>query len=72
MVLWVALPEYVDALTLHRRAHAERIAFMPGVLFSASGRLHHHLRLHCGNPWHAQLAQAVRRLGELVDSHGAS
>ncbi len=65
-VLWVEMPRQVDALELHRAAVAAGIAFMPGQLFSASGRYRNCLRLNCGNPWSEPIAAAVRRLGEMV------
>jgi DNA-binding transcriptional MocR family regulator len=66
-VLWVELPRQVDVLALHRQSVAERIAFTPGQLFSASGRYRNCLRLNCGNPWDERIEAAVRRLGELVN-----
>ena len=71
-VLWVELPRQVDALALHRDAVAERIAFMPGQLFSASGQYRNCLRLNCGNPWSAAIEGGVKRLGELVRRHAAT
>lgn len=65
-VLWVEMPRSVDALELHPYAVAEGIAFMPGQLFSASGRYRNCLRLNCGNPWSETIEAAVQRLGELV------
>jgi DNA-binding transcriptional MocR family regulator len=68
-VLWVELPQPVDALALHGEAVAERIAFTPGQLFSASGRYKNFLRLNCGNPWNEAIEAGIRRLGELVREH---
>ena len=68
-VLWVELPKQVDALALHGEAVAERIAFTPGQLFSASGRYRNYLRLNCGNPWNEAIDAGIRRLGELVRAH---
>jgi DNA-binding transcriptional MocR family regulator len=65
-VLWVELPPQVDALALHHSAIQHGIAFMPGPLFSASGKFGHHLRLNCCNVWNADIEIAVRRLGTLV------
>jgi DNA-binding transcriptional MocR family regulator len=65
-VLWVELPPQVDALALHHTAIQNGIAFMPGPLFSASGKFRHHIRLNCGNAWSAEIETAVRRLGALV------
>ncbi|MES2830509.1 MAG: PLP-dependent aminotransferase family protein [Pseudomonadota bacterium] len=62
-VLWVTLPPDVDVLALHREALAQRIAFMPGPLFSASGQLGHHLRLNCV---HANEPGAVAAMAMLV------
>ena len=69
-VLWVQLPPTVDALELHAAAIDEGIAFMPGPLFSASGRLRDHLRINCANPWNENIADGVRRLGQLI-AHAA-
>jgi DNA-binding transcriptional MocR family regulator len=74
-VLWVALPAQVDALALHACALEQRIAFMPGPLFSASGRFGNYMRLNCSNAWNADIEQAVRKLGVLVHrfaNHSAS
>ncbi len=65
-VLWVALPAQVDVPALHRQAVAQRIAFMPGPLFSASGQLRSHLRLNCAAPADQATAHAIGTLGGLV------
>jgi DNA-binding transcriptional MocR family regulator len=65
-VVWVGMPAQVDALALHQSAIAEGIAFMPGQLFSASGKYSNYLRLNCGNAWSPRVEAAVARLGELV------
>jgi DNA-binding transcriptional MocR family regulator len=65
-VLWIRLPQQVDALALHEDAIGRQIAFMPGPLFSASGRFRNYLRLNCGNGWSGEIEQAVRTLGVLV------
>ena len=67
MVLWIRMPEQVDSLALHRRALAHRIAFMPGPLFSASGKFGNYLRLNCGHAWNAQVESGMRTLGLLVN-----
>jgi len=65
-VLWVRMPQEADALALHQRAIERRIAFMPGTLFSASGKFGNYLRLNCGNVWSTDVENAVRTLGTLV------
>lgn len=66
LVLWIALPQEVDSIALHRIAIEQRIAFMPGPVFSASGKYGNYLRLNCGNAWSAEIEKAVRTLGLLV------
>ncbi len=68
LVLWVALPEDVDATALHRKAVAEGIAFVPGEMFSASGNYRNFLRLACGHPWSERSDDALRRLGQLISN----
>jgi len=65
-VLWIGMPEQVDALVLHQLAIEEGIALMPGQLFSASGKFSNYIRLNCGNAWSPRVETAVARLGELV------
>lgn len=65
-VLWVQLPEYVDSYKLHRQAIADGIAFMPGPLFSSSGKFKNFMRLNCGNAWGEQIDSAIKHLGQLV------
>jgi DNA-binding transcriptional MocR family regulator len=66
--LWVQMPESVDALELHERAIANRIGILPGVLFSAGTKFKNYMRLNCGNAWSAEIENAVRILGELIDT----
>jgi DNA-binding transcriptional MocR family regulator len=65
-VVWVELPAGIDAMQLYELAIAEQIAFIPGSLFSPSGRYRNCLRLNAGYPWSAVLEQAVIRLGQLA------
>lgn len=65
-VLWVELPERVDALALHRRALAEGVSISPGPIFSAAGRFKHMIRINYGHPWSPQIERAVATLGRLV------
>jgi DNA-binding transcriptional MocR family regulator len=65
-VLWIELPEGVDAMTLHREALEHGIGIAPGPMFTASDRYRHCIRLNCGHPLTRPLEQAVMRLGDLV------
>ena len=71
-ILWVELPAEIDSAVLFERAVREDIAFVPGDLFSASGRYRNCLRLNCGNPWSPRLEEAVKRLGALAAGGEAS
>jgi DNA-binding transcriptional MocR family regulator len=64
-VLWVELPETIDALALYRAALAHKISIVPGVIFSATGRFRNHIRISCGNPWGDSIERAFVTLGKL-------
>ncbi|OFA04262.1 2-aminoadipate transaminase [Duganella sp. HH101] len=68
-VVWVGMPEQVDALALHGDAVAAGVALMPGQLFSATGKFRNYLRLNCGNPWGPRTQAAIATLGQLVHRH---
>jgi DNA-binding transcriptional MocR family regulator len=64
-VLWVELPEGIDAVQLYEAALPAGISTAPGPLFSARGRYGHCLRLTC-SVWDAQRQAAVATLGQLA------
>ena len=64
-VLWVELPETVDALKLYRASLANGISIVPGLIFSATGRFKNYIRISCGHPWTDSIDQAVMTLGKL-------
>ncbi len=65
-VLWLELPEEIDATLMYERAIADNLAYVPGELFSPSGMYRNCLRLNCGNPHTPEIEDAVRRLGALM------
>jgi DNA-binding transcriptional MocR family regulator len=65
-VLWVQLPEGVDAMALYEAAEAEGIRIAPGPMFSPSGGYRHFIRLNTGFPWSAATERQVETLGRLV------
>ncbi len=65
-VLWVELPGAVDTMLLYDEASRCGVDFVPGAMFSASGRYANCLRLNCGFPFTAAIADAIHRLGELA------
>jgi DNA-binding transcriptional MocR family regulator len=65
-VLWVELPEQIDAMQLHDRALAEKISIAPGPIFSASEKFRNFIRLNCGYPWSEKIDHAMMRLGRIM------
>ncbi|MTJ79978.1 MAG: PLP-dependent aminotransferase family protein [Telmatospirillum sp.] len=66
ILLWVELPDGVDAIDLSRRALAAGIGVCPGPVFSATGRYRNFIRLNAGCPWSPVLEQALARLSGIV------
>lgn len=64
-LLWVELPQQVNALQVHRRALALGIGVSPGPLFSPGAELTHFLRLNCANEPSPCLLNAVEKIGAL-------
>ncbi len=65
-VLWVELPETVNALDLHRQALKHQISIAPGPIFSTTGQYGHFIRLNGGYPWSDRIEQALQTLGRLA------
>jgi DNA-binding transcriptional MocR family regulator len=68
LVLWVELPAGIDTLALHDEAARLSVDYVPGALFSASGRYANCLRLNAGYPVTPGTETAIRRLGQLFRS----
>ena len=67
-LLWVEMPQEVNALEIHRRALALGISVAPGPIFSAKQDFTNCLRLNYGYDWSPRRAQAVATLGRLVNT----
>src|SRR5690606_24779325 len=65
-VLWVELPQQVDALALFHEARKRQISIAPGHLFCPAGEFRHHMRISCGHLWSDRVSEAVATLGQLV------
>ncbi len=65
-VLWVELPNGVDAYELQSAALSEKISLAPGPIFSPRERFSNYIRLSCGFPWSERAAKAIRTLGRLT------
>lgn len=66
-ILWVEMPEGVDAIRLFHRAMECRISIAPGPLFSLSGKYSNFVRLSA-TLWNEEIEQGIKRLGELAAS----
>lgn len=65
-ILWLELPRQVDSLTLFEACLDERICIGPGVLFSATDRYRHCIRLGVGGTWNDAQVDALRRVGAIA------
>lgn len=65
-VLWVELPGDIDTMEVYDRASRIGVDFVPGAMFSASGRYRNCLRLNAGYPVTPLTETAVARLGTLL------
>jgi DNA-binding transcriptional MocR family regulator len=65
-VLWLELAKSIQTRVLFDEALEHGICFIPGDVFSASGRYGHCLRLSCGHAWDERIEQGVMKLGELA------
>lgn len=67
-VVWVEMPEAVDALTLHEQALSQSIGVAPGMLFTMGDQYRNCIRLNAAF-WSDRAEKAVRILGELARAH---
>ncbi|XSG84070.1 MAG: PLP-dependent aminotransferase family protein [Methylohalobius sp. ZOD2] len=65
-VIWVELPQTVDAVTLCQEALQRRISIAPGPIFSAAGKYAHFIRLNCAQIWNEKLEKALLTVGRLA------
>jgi len=65
-LLWVELPEGVNARLLHDRAAQREISIIPGDIFSPTGRYTNFTRINCGQEWSARVEVGLETLGRLV------
>ncbi len=67
ILLWIEMPPKIDALKLYQSALAERIAILPGRIFSSSNRFRNHIRINCGHAWTEAHERALVKLGKLCE-----
>lgn len=66
-LLWIELPEAIDALILYKTALNEGIAITPGHLFSTGDRYRNFIRLNAAN-WSDEAIPAIQRLGRVIET----
>jgi DNA-binding transcriptional MocR family regulator len=66
-LLWIELPEGIDALLLYKNALKEGIAITPGHLFSTGERYRSFIRLNAAN-WSNKVLPTIERLGKVIKS----
>ena len=62
-ILWVCLPEQVNAVRLQRACSEQGISIVPGDIFSNGNEFSHCIRLNCGLPWSESLKEALHTIG---------
>lgn len=68
-VLWVSLPEGLEAAALLAEVRAGGYTFVPGAVFSTTGRFEHCLRLTAGHPLDGVRSAGLRLLAEAARRH---
>lgn len=64
-IIWVEMPEQVNALGLYERARRQGVTFAPGPLFSAAGKYQNCIRLNAAF-WCDEVERAVAVIGALA------
>jgi DNA-binding transcriptional MocR family regulator len=65
-LLWLQLPEHIDANHLANAALNKGISIAPGQLFSPTQKYPNYVRLSCARLWDARMDYAIRTLAELI------
>jgi DNA-binding transcriptional MocR family regulator len=65
-ILWAELPPSIDSLALFHACLTEHICIAPGVMFSATDRFRHCIRLGLGGRWSDVERAALQRVGQLA------
>jgi len=66
--IWMELPEFIDAMTLRKKAQDRNIDFLPGVLFSTENGLKNYIRLCFAFYSEKILKEGARRLCDLLSA----
>lgn len=66
LVLWLELPEKVNAVDLFFEARDASIGIAPGAIFSTQDKFSNYIRLSCGTIWSEQIRQGLETLGNMA------
>ncbi len=65
-LLWVELPKNIDTVELNEQLTSEGISIAPGILFTASKKYRHCLRLNYAQECNEEIQQAVEKIGNIA------
>jgi DNA-binding transcriptional MocR family regulator len=68
LVIWVELPEALNAAKLQDEAFNKDVTYAPGELFSAKGDYQNYLRISYCNVWEPKIEKALIKLGQLFNA----
>lgn len=68
LFLWVTVPERIDTKELFYEAVKFKVAFVPGEVFYGENPSNHHMRINFSYATKEQLAEAVKRLAECIQT----
>lgn len=69
LFIWMELPDRIDTFVLYKQALAKGVAFVPGYIFSPSGRLKNCLRLSFASPSLEEIKSGITVLSNLIKSN---
>ena len=64
--LWVELPKGIDCIALYTRCLAIQLVIVPGVLFTASKRYEHCIRINIGEHWTGARIEGLKATGRIA------
>jgi DNA-binding transcriptional MocR family regulator len=67
-VVWVRLPESIDALKLYHASIQKGISIAPGPIFTRKMEMTNYIRLNFSHQWTPAIEQAVKDVGLLATS----
>ena len=67
-LLWVELPEHLDANKLYTQLISERIIVAPGSMFSMTGKYNNFMRLNAGI-WNSSIEHSIEIIGEYAKAY---